>query len=263
MTSLSARLLSLLQLTRMALVFTAIADTLCALLLRVRMELPAGQAVLTHLDWRQVVAVVGMSVGLYGYGMSLNDIIDRRRDERLAAHRPLPSGRVGIISAHVVCTIMGLIAIAGGLTYMLLGVRSGWVSLVLVVWTALLITFYDVMGKYLVWPGLLTLGLVRFFHAVIPAPQSSPPSRTPGNRNDRSCGGGTDGPSSPDWARSTCCSSRSSGFGATPASPTHRSRRSWASAANWHCHWRPAARSSSSPGGSIAPAPRRVRRAAA
>jgi hypothetical protein len=27
------------------------------------------------------------------------------------------------------------------------------------------------MGKYLVWPGLLTLGLVRFFHAVIPAPQ--------------------------------------------------------------------------------------------
>jgi hypothetical protein len=83
----------------------------------------------------------------------------------------LPSGRVGIISAHVVCTIMGLIAIAGGLTYMLLGVRSGWVSLVLVVWTALLITFYDVMGKYLVWPGLLTLGLVRFFHAVIPAPQ--------------------------------------------------------------------------------------------
>jgi hypothetical protein len=40
----------------------------------------------------------------------------------------------------------------------------------LVVWTGLLIAFYDFAGKYLVAPGLLTLGLIRFFHAVIPAP---------------------------------------------------------------------------------------------
>jgi len=39
-----------------------------------------------------------------------------------------------------------------------------------VIWTGLLITFYDVAGKYLVWPGLISLGLIRFFHAAIVAP---------------------------------------------------------------------------------------------
>ncbi len=44
-------------------------------------------------------------------------------------------------------------------------------SLILILWTAALIGFYDFAGKYLVAPGLLTLGLIRFFHAVIPAPR--------------------------------------------------------------------------------------------
>jgi hypothetical protein len=35
----------------------------------------------------------------------------------------------------------------------------------------MLIVFYDLAGKYLVALGLLSLGLIRFFHAVIPAPQ--------------------------------------------------------------------------------------------
>src|SRR5262249_17777108 len=47
---------------------------------------------------------------------------------------------------------------------------SGWMVMVLTIWTGLLITFYDYAGKYLVWPGILTLGLIRFFHSVIPAP---------------------------------------------------------------------------------------------
>ena len=44
-------------------------------------------------------------------------------------------------------------------------------TIALLVWTGLLITFYDFAGKYLVAPGLITLGLIRFFHATIPAPQ--------------------------------------------------------------------------------------------
>jgi hypothetical protein len=35
----------------------------------------------------------------------------------------------------------------------------------------MLITFYDLAGKYLVSPGLITLGLIRFFQALIAAPQ--------------------------------------------------------------------------------------------
>ncbi len=166
---LSQRLLSLLQLTRMALVFTAIADAQAALLLANRFQ--RGPSVpWWDLDYRRVLAVALVSAGLYGFGMSLNDIIDRRRDARLAAHRPLPSGRVGVVTAHLVAAMLILAALCGGAA--LWAIRpGGWMSLILVIFTAGLIAFYDIAGKYLVWPGLVTLGLVRFFHAAIPAPQ--------------------------------------------------------------------------------------------
>jgi hypothetical protein len=45
------------------------------------------------------------------------------------------------------------------------------VSVLLLLWTASLITMYDYVGKYLVWLGLVTLGAIRFFHALIPAPE--------------------------------------------------------------------------------------------
>ena len=38
-----------------------------------------------------------------------------------------------------------------------------------------MIVFYDVAGKYLISPGLLTLGLIRFFHATIADPTVSMP----------------------------------------------------------------------------------------
>jgi len=63
--------------------------------------------------------------------------------------------------------------VACGLAYgFALGGR--WDCVALVLWTTGLIYFYDLAGKYLVWPGLLTLGAVRFFHAVIPAGFSPP-----------------------------------------------------------------------------------------
>jgi 4-hydroxybenzoate polyprenyltransferase len=166
----SQRLLTLLQFTRMALVFTAVSNSLCTLQLSLRHETPAEVSILSRLDMRQVGLVALASIGLYGFGMSLNDIIDRRRDRQLAAHRPLPSGRIGLSAAHVVCGSLLLLACAAGAVYSKLS-AAGVMSFSLVIWTALLITFYDFAGKYLVAPGLLTLGLIRFFHAVIPAPQ--------------------------------------------------------------------------------------------
>jgi 4-hydroxybenzoate polyprenyltransferase len=168
---LSRRLLPVLQLTRMALVFTAISNGLCGLLL----WSAAGAHAMGEMhrappvSWATVAALVIVAVGLYGYGVSLNDIIDRRRDRQLAADRPLPSGRVGVATAHLICIGLGLLALAGGVWYAYL-TGGNWMSLLLVVWTGLLITFYDLAGKYLVAPGLLTLGLIRFFHAAVAAP---------------------------------------------------------------------------------------------
>jgi 4-hydroxybenzoate polyprenyltransferase len=172
--SISQRLLTLLQLTRMALVFTAVADGMCTLLLSTCLG-PHGRWTQSLSVW-QIFWAAAVSAGLYGFGMSLNDIIDRRRDQQLAASRPLPSGRIGLTTAHVVCGVLLLLALAGGVFYSLSrpeqagGGSRSWMSLILVVFTAMLISFYDLAGKYLVAPGLISLGLIRFFHAAVPAP---------------------------------------------------------------------------------------------
>ncbi|MEA2710955.1 MAG: hypothetical protein QOF78_3556 [Phycisphaerales bacterium] len=166
----SRRLFPILQLTRMALVFTAISNSLCTLLLWTASRYERGENVLRHIPWQWAAAIVVMSTGLYGFGMSLNDIIDRRRDQQLAAHRPLPSGRIGVATAHVICGLLITLAIAAG-AYYARASGQGWPSLVLVIGTAVFIVFYDYAAKYLVALGLLSLGLIRFFHAVIPAPQ--------------------------------------------------------------------------------------------
>ena len=163
----SRQVFPILQLARMALVFTAISNSLCTLLLWMRKEY--GPDATGMLSWKQVAAVALTSTGLYGFGMALNDIIDRRRDQQLAAYRPLPSGNIGVFTAHLVTGLLLALALLAGSFYSHLS-QLGWMPVVLVVWTALLILFYDLAGKYLVAIGLLSLGLVRFFHAVIPAP---------------------------------------------------------------------------------------------
>jgi 4-hydroxybenzoate polyprenyltransferase len=171
---LSQRLLTLFQLTRMALVFTAISNSMCEMLLYARWQAGSGGSILPYLDPQRLIAMMCVSIGLYGFGMSLNDIIDRRRDRLLAADRPLPSGRIGVGAAHVVCTALAILALAGGwyVAHYQPGAPANFpTSFVLLIWTASLIAFYDFAGKYLVAPGLISLGLIRFFHAAIPAPQ--------------------------------------------------------------------------------------------
>jgi hypothetical protein len=166
---LGRRLLPILQLTRMALVFTALADSGCALLLAAQQHLAPGASIWSVIDPRRAAALAMVSIGLYGFGMSLNDIIDRRRDMQLARHRPLPSGRIGVAAAHVICCLLAAMAFGGAMLYSA-GAASGRLSLAFFAFTLTLITFYDLAGKYLVTPGLLTLGLIRFFHAAIAAP---------------------------------------------------------------------------------------------
>ena len=137
---LSQRLLSLLQLTRMALVFTAVADASCTVLLAAQRRAALQQTTLgEQLDPRQFAAAAAVSIGLYGFGMSLNDIIDRRRDQQISPGRPLPSGRLGLATAHLICAALLATAAGAGAYYGRL--TDNWMSLVLVVFTAMLIAF--------------------------------------------------------------------------------------------------------------------------
>ena len=154
----------------MALVFTALADSGCALMLWAKDQVRLNHRVFWYeLNVAQCIALAFVSIGLYGFAMSLNDIIDRRRDRQMSPNRPLPSGRIGVRTAHIVCGMLALLALFGGETYTNVAPNAG-MSLVLVVFTGALIVFYDVAGKYLAPLGLLSLGLIRFFHAAIAAP---------------------------------------------------------------------------------------------
>jgi 4-hydroxybenzoate polyprenyltransferase len=169
---LSHRLLTILQLTRMALVFTAISNAAAEVLLRAAVQQGAGpDDLLEALSPWSLAAMTAVSVGLYGFGMTLNDIIDRRRDSRVAAHRPLPSGRIRLGTAHVICAGLALLAVWGGWAYARWSVpHTGKYSLVFLGVTVGLIAFYDYAGKYLVGLGLLSLGMIRFMQAAIAAP---------------------------------------------------------------------------------------------
>jgi len=168
----SQRLLTLLQLTRMALVFTAIADAWCGLLLWERLQRPSAPLSQLFDPWR-LLTIAGVSVGLYGFGMTLNDIIDRRRDARISPNRPLPSGGVSVAAAVTVCGLLLLLSLGSAALFRMSGGPDP--SLIIAAVTLGLIWFYDAAGKYLVGPGLLTLGLVRFCHAMIPATEAHAP----------------------------------------------------------------------------------------
>lgn len=162
------RLLTLLQFTRIALVFTAISNGWAAMLLQDWVtHHKLGEPSLLSIPY--VMAMTVVSIGLYAFGMSLNDLIDRRRDTQIAPGRPLPSGRISVRTGHVVCALLGLMSLGGGMWMVWLH-PTQQMSLVLLALTIGLIVFYDFAGKYLVAPGLLVLGMVRFFHAAIPAP---------------------------------------------------------------------------------------------
>jgi hypothetical protein len=165
----SRRLLPVLQLTRLALVFTAIADALCEMFLQARQLAGPHGSLYPYMQPLRVGLIIIISSCLYAFGMSLNDIVDRRRDQTLAATRPLPSGRIGLWTAHLICFLLAAGSLTAGALYARL-YPDGWMSFLLLAFTGALITFYDIAGKYLVAPGLLTLGLIRFFHCLIPAP---------------------------------------------------------------------------------------------
>lgn len=120
----------------------------------------------TERDWYlgAALALVAMSVGLYCFGMVSNDIVDVRRDRYLAPHRPLVTGRIGMQEAHLLAAGLLMMGLVGGLIFAI-AYGGGWASVLLVAWTVLLIFFYNLMGKFVGAVGILTLGLIRFFHA--------------------------------------------------------------------------------------------------
>lgn len=172
------RLLALLQLTRFALAFTAIADAWAVLLLRI----PGSEAPPMWLLIVQMILTGIVSTGLYGFGMTLNDLLDARRDRIFAPRRPIPSGRIKIRWAIVVAILLMMVSLfaAAAITPVrFVSLRAQPTLRDFVPWsfifafaTAMLIVFYDATSKYLGGIGLVTLGAIRALHCLIGNPRT-------------------------------------------------------------------------------------------
>lgn len=173
------RILALLQLTRAALAFTAIADAWTVLLLR------APGVAAAPIDWMIIIKMLATAVvsfGLYGFGMVLNDLLDARRDRIFAPRRPIPSGRIKPRGAVVIALVLLMAAFLAAAFLTLLHVwdRNSMrvrdiipYSFFFALATAALIVFYDGTSKYLGGLGLVTLGVIRALHCLIGNPRTT------------------------------------------------------------------------------------------
>jgi hypothetical protein len=159
-----------LQLMRWKLAITAVADGQCALVLSHWSAAANGKPAHSLWDVASAIPVLMMSLGLYAGGMILNDLVDQNRDRFLEPNKPLPSGRISPLAGNILCVLAFAVGITGGVWTAL---NSGYaaISLFFLFWTVVLILFYNFVGKFLGASGVLSLGLVRFFHAATAQPR--------------------------------------------------------------------------------------------
>ena len=83
-----------------------------------------------------------VSLGLFAFAASLNDLLDVRHDRQFSPDRPLASGRIRTSSAALVsfAALMAAVVSASAL---------GEAALVLTVATAAAILFYDAVAKHI------------------------------------------------------------------------------------------------------------------
>ena len=99
------RILAVLQILRLALSLTAIADVWTLMLLHIPGQPPMKYPVMQFL-------LAGLtSFFLYSFGMVLNDLLDSRRDQLFAPWRPIPSGRLGVPAVIVLSLVLMLLSL--------------------------------------------------------------------------------------------------------------------------------------------------------
>lgn len=105
-------MLAYLQLVRLPTVFTAMADILLGFVLTGHFVFGshAGQ------DSAKFFGLLASSCCLYLAGMVFNDVFDRKRDAVERPSRPIPSGRVPLVSAIVLGTVLMIAGVAAAAT---------------------------------------------------------------------------------------------------------------------------------------------------
>ena len=160
------RILAVLQIMRVALALTAVADVWTLMLLK----LP-GQSALQDPVTQLILAGLA-SFFLYSFGMTLNDLLDARRDRLFAPWRPIPRGSLSIPGAIVLSLVLMLMGLFSAALLSWFEPTSFPIALMLAMAICLLIVFYNATGKYLGYVGFIAMGLIRGVNCLMGRPSA-------------------------------------------------------------------------------------------
>ena len=159
-------ILALFQIMRVALALTAVADVWTLMLLNI-----PGQPAIKDPVTQFVLAALA-SFFLYAFGMTLNDLLDSRRDRLFAPWRPIPSGRLGVPAVIVLSLVLMLLGLFSATLLSWFEPINFPVALTLAMMVSLLIVFYNATGKFLGYVGFIALGLIRGVNCLIGRPNA-------------------------------------------------------------------------------------------
>ncbi|MCH2160461.1 MAG: UbiA family prenyltransferase [Phycisphaerales bacterium] len=149
------RILTAFQLTRVTLVFGAIGGIWFTILFTRSDDRYNYLPVYKDLSLTgALIAGVFVSMGLFAFATSLNDLLDLRHDTAFSPERPLPAGKIR--SSQVIVIAIGSLLVA-----MAAAVPFGKGGLLLAVFTAAAILFYNAAGKHVPAVGLVLAGLIH------------------------------------------------------------------------------------------------------
>jgi hypothetical protein len=164
MFALLRRLSPALHLTRVTTAFAGIAN-IWFVVLWTRAASPEFEPATHELRSRPLwVLLVGgaiVALGLFSYGMAMNDVLDLRRDRALRPDRPIPAGRMPLEAAVAVVIGSLLAAVLGSTVF-------GIASVVLTLVVAMAVLLFNATARFIPALGLVTLGLIYAGHMFIP-----------------------------------------------------------------------------------------------
>ena len=163
------RLLNTLQLMRVTLVFSAMSNVWLIVFLT---HAPAVEGTESAIRsgivgsplWWDLALSSGVAIGMYFFGVILNDVLDARQDKLYSPNRPIASGAIRPTNAVVLAFLALMFS-------MLCAVGLGQLSAILCLICASGALFYNGLAKSLPAVGIITMGLVRGAHMMIPDPK--------------------------------------------------------------------------------------------
>ncbi len=111
--------------------------------------------------WLLLGAAAMVGIGLFAFGVALNDVLDLKRDRLLRPQRPLASGQMSLEQAVPLLVGTMILAVLGATAF---GTRA--VLMTLALQAAILV--FNAAGKFIPAIGLVFLGLIYGGHMLVP-----------------------------------------------------------------------------------------------